>query len=88
MDTDARNEQYIRDEADTIHMEIEMHESPKNTILLGYEIGHGQIDEGREIRIAGSGKTVRFTVYNRETGKRIKEYDLDLTPLAAAVIHR
>ena len=73
---------------DKFSMEIELTESPGNTILLGYEIGHGEIDAGRELRIGGSGKLLRFTVYNRVTGKRIKEYDLDLTPIASEVAHR
>jgi hypothetical protein len=73
---------------DSFDISVMLFESPKNTILLGYEIGHGQIDEGREIRIAGSGKTLRFTVYNRETGKKIKEYDLDLSPIASEVAFR
>ena len=73
---------------DIIRMEIELTQSPGNTILLGYEIGHAEVDPGREIRIAGSGRLLRFTVYNRETGKRIKEYDLDLTPIAAEVYRR
>lgn len=74
--------------ADEFSMEVKLVESPRNMILLGFEIGHGKIDEGREMRIAGSGKTVRFTVYNSENGKRIKEYDLDLTPIAGEVARR
>lgn len=68
-------------------LEIELKESPGNTILLGPVIGTADIDEGRRIEIAGSGKTLRFTLFNTETKRKIREFDLDLTPIAAAVVN-
>jgi hypothetical protein len=75
--------------ADTIRMEIKLVDSMEPpTIILGYEIGHADIDDGRRLEIIGSGKLLRFTVVNRETNKRIKQYDLDLTKIASKVVHR
>lgn len=75
---------------DTIRLEIELedqaHKPP--TILLGSEIGSATLDDGRRLSITGSGKTLRFEVHNTVSGKMIKQYDLDLTPIAAAVAHR
>lgn len=73
---------------DTIRMEIELTESPSNTILLGPVLATAAIDDGRRLEIIGSGKLMRLALYNIETGKRIKSYDLDIEPIAAAVVHR
>lgn len=75
---------------DTIRLEIELEDQADKppTILLGFEIGSAKLDDGRKLSITGSGKTLRFQVHNLETGKMIKQYDLDLTPIAAAVAHR
>lgn len=73
-------------ESDTIRLEVELTESPRNTILLGYEIGSAELDPGRKLTVTGSGKIVRFEVYAE--GKKIKSYDLDLTPIAAEVVRR
>ena len=72
---------------DIITMEVKLEDSMyPPTILLGFEIGSAQLDEGRKLSITGSGKTIRFQVYAE--GKLIKQYDLDLTPIAAEVVHR
>ena len=71
---------------DVIRMEIELHETEGNTILLGYEIGSAQLDHGRKLSITGSGKILRFTVYAENAPT--KQYDLDLLKIAAEVVHR
>ena len=75
---------------DIIRMEIELEDQSEKppTILLGFEIGSADLDDGRKLSITASGKTMRFTVINKETGKCIKKYDLNLTPIAAEVVHR
>jgi len=72
--------------ADVIRMEIELHETEGNDIILGYEIASAQIDPGRRLSIVGSGKILRFTVW--ATGTKRKEYDLDLQKIAAEIVHR
>lgn len=75
--------------ADTFKVEVELTDvMDEQTILLGYSIGSAELDEGRKLDIIGSGKTVRFTVIDKETGKRVKEYDLNLMPIAVAVVDR
>lgn len=75
--------------SDTIRMEIELEDQAGKppTILLGFEIGRAKIDDGRMLTISGSGRKLRFEVFN-DAQKMIKQYDLDLTPIAAEVIHR
>ncbi len=73
---------------DTIRLEVEVTETERATILLGFLIGSADLDDGRKLEITASGKIVRFQVWNKETMKIIKEYDLDLSPIAAAVLHR
>lgn len=72
---------------DKLTVEVELTQSDPHTILLGYQIGSAQLDDGRELKIIGSGKTIEFRVVNKETGKMIKSYDLDLMPIAVAVVH-
>ncbi len=68
----------------SISRRVELVEAPGNTILLGPEIGAAALDNGRRLSIVGSGKTLRFILI--QNGKNSKQYDLDLTPLAQAVV--
>jgi hypothetical protein len=71
-------------------MEIELEDQSDKppTILLGFEIGSATLDDGRKLSITGSGRKLRFEVFNTESRKMIKQYDLDLTPIASEVAHR
>jgi len=71
---------------EVIRKEVELVKTDRSTILLGFEVGSAKLDDGRKLSITASGKIVRFTLYNTETQKCIVEYDLDLTPLAKAVV--
>lgn len=66
---------------------VTLKETKKDTILLGYIIGTGEVD-GIQIEIQGSGKTLRFRAkYKTGEDSWTREWDLDLRDLAQAVVN-
>jgi hypothetical protein len=62
---------------------VDIVETDRSTIMLGFLIGSARVDEDTDIDITGSGRTVRFRCKHKGV---MREFDLDLTDLAKAVV--
>lgn len=63
---------------------LELVEDDYKTILLGYKVGNGELDDGTRVEVIASGKTIEFRV-DRPNKKR-RAFRVDITPLASAAV--
>jgi len=61
--------------------EVELNETDRSTILLGYTLGSARLEDGSEVIVIGSGNTIEFRVSGAG-----RDFRFNLNELAAAAV--